>query len=98
MEEKLKKSYGSSVLTDILMPDSIWNEPKDWMTSLLKKERLLSCVWNNDSGATLTDAIQSIHLIATASESDTGYISVEYALTSCAQSDAEINDLQDDVL
>jgi hypothetical protein len=31
LEKKLFATYGKSNRTDFLMPDSIWNEPRDWM-------------------------------------------------------------------
>ncbi|MEO3711486.1 hypothetical protein [Roseateles flavus] len=98
MEGKLKNTYGSSTRNDFLMVDSIWNEPKDWMMALLKNERFLSSVWDAKSGAKLTEAIESIYLGASGSDSDTGYITIEYNLKSGAQADAEIAEIQDEVL
>lgn len=80
------------------MVDSIWNEPKDWMMALLKNERFLSSVWDAKSGAKLTEAIESIYLGASGSDSDTGYITIEYNLKSGSQADAEIAAIQDEVL
>lgn len=37
MEAKLTKTYSRCRQNDFLLPDSIWNEPKDWMTALEKK-------------------------------------------------------------
>ena len=98
MEGKLQNAYGSNTRSDFLMPDSIWNEPKDWMMALLKNERFLSGVWNAKSGAKLTEAIESIYLGTSGLDSDTGYISLEYTLKCGSQAEAEIAAAQDDVL
>ena len=44
MKGRLEQVYGASKTTDVLLPGSIWNEPKDWMMSLRKKERILGSV------------------------------------------------------
>ena len=98
MEQKLKNSYGPCKRSDFLMVDSMWDEPKDWMMSLLKKERFLSSSWDTSSGARLTEALESIYLFASAADTDTGYIGIEYTLKTGPQSDVEISELQDDVL
>lgn len=98
MEEKLKKAYGNAETIDLLLHDSIWNEPRDWMTALTKRERLLFSTWNKETGANLTEAIESIFLGANGSGDDTGYISLEYTLKNNDAAEQEISAAQDDVL
>lgn len=98
MEEKLNKTYGTCTRNDFLMFDSIWNEPKDWMMAILKKERFLGSTWDVKSNARLTSALDSVYLNASASDTETGYITLEYILKNSAQSDAEIAEAQDDAL
>lgn len=98
MEEKLQAMYGIGKRSEFLMLDSIWNEPKDWMMALMHKERFLSTTWDSSSGSLLRDSLQSVFLVANASDSYTGVIAIEYTLKNAADSDAEINEAQDDVL
>ena len=51
MEQKLTKAYGKGEETDLLMPGSIWSEPKDFMAAMAKKERFLMTIWKNNKDA-----------------------------------------------
>lgn len=44
----LEVKYGQPTIFDSLNPGSIWNEPKDWMMGLNKKERRLVAFWVPD--------------------------------------------------
>jgi len=98
MEQKLIKSYGPCTRTDALMPGSIWNEPRDWMTGLMKKERYLFCTWDQKSGAFLQNGLKAVVLGATALDDESGYVSVEYSFDNDSESDSEISSLEDDAL
>lgn len=98
MEEKLQKSYGPCEQIDFLMVDSIWDEPKDWMMSLLKRERFMQTSWESKHDSKLTEALESIFLIASAVDTEKGYIAIEYALKNSHQAESEISEAQDDVL
>jgi len=60
LQKKLAASYGKGNRTDFLMPGSIWNEPRDWMQSLLNKERYLMAVWSSEHSSTLTNSLMSV--------------------------------------
>jgi len=45
-KEMLTSNYGEPETDyDFLLTDSIWDEPKDWLMSLEKKERILFSMW-----------------------------------------------------
>lgn len=98
MEGKLRSTYGNCERTDLLMLGSIWNEPQDWMMGLLKGDRLLASHWELSTGAKLTEAIESVFLGASAADTDSGFIAIEYALKNHAAATQEIDAAQDDVL
>lgn len=98
MNEKLKKAYGKADTTDLLLHDSIWSEPRDWMTALTKRERLLFSTWSKETGANLTEAIESIYLGANGNNDDTGYIALEYTLNNNTAAEQEISAAHDDAL
>ena len=95
MEGKLANAYGSNRRSDFLLPDSIWNEQKDWMMALSRNERVLGSTWDQQSRASLTPALQSIYLVSCGKDNDTGFIAIEYALKSFEESEAEIAAAQD---
>ena len=60
LKERVQETYGMPKVTDVLMPGSIWTEPKYWMMGLLKKDRLLVAIWDHKSGANLPSDIKTI--------------------------------------
>ena len=77
MREQLQSVYGKEKLLDTLRAGSIWNEPKDFMMGLLKKERILGANWSTKDGLELKPGIQMILLGTGALNQEHGYISVE---------------------
>jgi hypothetical protein len=75
---QLSKIYGNSDTYDQLSYGSIWNEPKDWMMALRKKERGLQASWNNKSNAKMKDGITEILLSTIAPRTDKGYLVLQY--------------------
>lgn len=98
MEGKLKNTYGKFERTDLLLPGSIWDEPQDWMMGLVKGERMLASYWGQKTGSKLTDAIDSVLLLANGENSDSGFIAIEYTLKNHSTASQEIASLQDDAL
>jgi len=98
MKEKLGITYGNANETDLLLPGSIWNDPKDWMMALLKKERFLASIWGKNSKATLAPNLQTVGLFALALGGEMGYIAVEYSFSNEAQCEAEIAKTEDSAL
>ena len=80
--DKLRKSiegtYGKSELLSVLFPNSIWDEPEDWMMGLRKSERLHLAYWEKKDGATFPGEIGEIYLSANATSSSNGYLALEY--------------------
>ena len=98
MKAALENTYGPNDLTDILLPGSIWDEPNDFMMSLVQKERYLMAIWEEEHGSSLKDNIVSIGLIASPNGTSDGYISIEYSFSNKEACDSEINSMEDSVL
>jgi hypothetical protein len=98
MEQKLTATYGKQKRHDFLLHESIWNEPRDWMQSVLSKERVLMSQWSKESGASLVDSLSSVALVMGAYDTSTGYFAIEYSFENYVQAEAEIAALEDDVL
>jgi hypothetical protein len=98
LETKLASTYGRFDRTDLLLPDSIWNEPRDWMQGLLNRERYLMSAWSKDKRSTLTDSLTSVAVACTAIDTDSGYLSVEYTFENEPAAEAEISRAEDDAL
>ena len=64
MEKKLSATYGKEKKTDILLQNSIWNEPRDWMQSLLNRERILIAEWSAAHGSSLPEGLSAVGLVA----------------------------------
>lgn len=97
-EQKLTKVYGNNKSYDFLMPDSIWDEPKDFMMGLLRNERHKAALWNSAANSKLTDSLTEIGLITVAASRDTGYITIEYKFDNYDACKEEINTKLDQVL
>ena len=78
------------------MYDSIWDEPRDWMSALKNDDRYLFSIWDASTNATLKDSITSIFLSAEAEDSNTGYIILEYEFKNhdAVQKEKESKDLE----
>ncbi len=64
--------------SDFLRHGSIWDEPRDWMKGLLKKERVLEAFWGSPKNLNMPDSIQSIHVEGSALLKDAGIIMLTY--------------------
>jgi len=70
--------YGEAdMVQDELLPNSIWDEPNEWMRSLRHNHRKVQALWDN-SARPLPDRIDSILLRAMASSEDTGKLFLGY--------------------
>lgn len=98
MRAKLQEIYGPSQTTDALLPGSIWNEPKDWMMALVKKERVLLSMWDAKSNASLPSDILSVGLVAKPQGTEKGYLTLEYSFTNEKECDREIAKKEDSAL
>ena len=77
-ETALKEKYGANKKFDFLRSGSIWNEGKDWMMGLLKKERTLGAFWDEQEKSNLVDSIHSVQLEAVALSREQGYVRLTY--------------------
>lgn len=94
LNAKITKVYGTGDTTDMLLTGSIWNEPNDFMMALRKNERLLFTVWENPKNL---EKIVQVGLLASATGSDTGHVSLEYSFENKERAEQEISALEDDV-
>ena len=98
MKSKLAGIYQNYEDMDFLMHDSIWNEPRDWMQALENKERVLMSVWEAKHGSKMKDSLVSVALVATAKDTNTGYIVVEYEFNNHAAAKNELSAIEDEAL
>jgi hypothetical protein len=98
MEEKLKSVYGPNKRVDYLAKDSIWTEPRDWMSGLVKGDRVLSAMWRKEDGSQLKDDLETVYLGARGANRSTGYIVVEYYFSNQEKCAAEISAVEDGAL
>lgn len=69
--------YGTGKRFDYLNSGSIWNDGKDWMMALRKKERTLAVIWTAKELA-LPDNLAAIKIEAYVGGAETGLISISY--------------------
>ena len=88
LKEALGTKYGKPTNDfDFLRQGSIWAEPNDWMTALLKKERSLAVYWNSGPDKqgirqiSLPNDLAVIGLSAAANGPNSGFITVTYSFT-----------------
>lgn len=91
-KEQLAGIYGDTAKDmDFLLPDSIWDEPRDFMMGLAKNERILAAMWElADDERNLRD----VALYASALSSSVGYLSIEYIFTNKDACDQELAALE----
>jgi hypothetical protein len=97
LENALRSKYGAGRRFDMLRSGSLWDEPRDWMMGLLRKDRTLETYWLPDS-ATLPEDLAGINLEAHALSSTEGYVSLAYELTNFSRCKAELQAAASDPL
>jgi len=98
MKAKLQNIYGKPELVDFMMHDSIWKDARDWMQAIQSGERRLFAQWENKSNTQLPSNLQSVFLYASAQDSYSGSIIIEYAFDNIDAANQEIAMLEDDAL
>jgi hypothetical protein len=78
MRDEISASYGRYRTVDMLLSDSMWAGPGDWMAALAERQRLLFAQWNTDTRATLRPHLTTVFVAANAKTSESGYVVVEY--------------------
>lgn len=76
LAKQISVRYGEPQLFDDLLPGSIWDEPRDWLVSLVKKERRYTYKWES----TPEEHVNEIYLAALAIDDDTTYPVAEFYL------------------
>jgi len=98
IEKKLEANYGKYEKIDFLLTGSIWDEPEDWMMGLLKQERVLLALWENEKGSSLPSDIKEIGLYAVAESTEKGYLAIEYNFINFDSCKSELAAQEDDSL
>lgn len=78
MRAEISAAYGHPRTVDMLLSDSIWEGPRDWMAGLAERERLLFAHWTEETRATLVPHLTNVFVGANAKNSESGYVVVEY--------------------
>jgi hypothetical protein len=78
VRDELSAVYGRYRAVDLLLSDSMWQGPGDWMASLADRERLLFAHWTDETHATLRPHLTNVFVAANAKSSQSGYVVVEY--------------------
>jgi hypothetical protein len=88
MRNELAITYGKHKIFDFLKHGSIWNKHRDWMQGFLNKERVLMALWEPAHGSSLRDSLICVALIVSATDKNSGYLTVEYSFTNNAAAES----------
>lgn len=72
---QVSPKYGEIEKADFLLPSSIWNEADEWLMGIVKNERIYAYIGDVSPAV---EGIKEYGVMATASSSDTGYVTVEF--------------------
>jgi hypothetical protein len=98
MEERLKAQYGKNKRLDYIRATSIWNEPRNFMHGLTKKDRVLWSMWKAKFGSMLGDNLGAVGIKAIALSNDKGVVQVSYEFENIKECTKELNAAEDDAL
>lgn len=98
MAAKLTTLYGKPMKIDELQAGSTNTGEDAWMPALVAKERILTFIWDADSGANLPSDLRMVGLVATAVAPEKGYIVVEYGFANEPECEEELKSVEDDAL
>lgn len=77
----IESRYGKAQVEDKLLPNSIWDEPNDWMMGLRQKERVLRAVWAKEGGLVGPDnGVAVIALEPFGADTDSSAFALTYEL------------------
>jgi hypothetical protein len=74
----LDNAYGKSEIIDILLPDSLWDDPKYWMMGIKQSDRMYSAHWDFSDNPLKSGDIKEIYLSVQVLSSSKGYLVLEY--------------------
>jgi len=92
MRDEISAAYGHPRTVDMLLSDSMWEGPRDWMAGLAERERLLFAHWTSESRATLGPHLTNVFVGASAKTSESGYVVVEYYFDNEPECQQEVED------
>lgn len=98
MRSRLSNTYGGSELFDVLLPGALWDDPDEYMMSLVQGERFLMASWDDSTDANLPENMTDLSLLASATNRSTGYLAIEYTFVNEAECEANINASEDSAL
>jgi hypothetical protein len=75
IQSDMKSTFGPGTASDFVNAGSLWTNPQDWMTGLLKKERILETFWEP---AQHLNGIAAIKLSAAALIRGAGMLEIRY--------------------
>jgi hypothetical protein len=92
VKSQIEEIYGKAHITDSLAPGSTRTRSRDWMATLLDKERTLLARWSAaDDNLPMKPTIAKIYVGAYALAPNQGYLVVEYYFTNYAECQTEIS-------
>jgi len=97
VRKQVDSQYGASRLYDFLKAGSLWNEPREWMMGLLKKERVLAASWSKEDGSSMKPTLRRIQLVVNAIDQSRGFITLEYEFDNFEACQAELKSSQQTV-
>lgn len=92
MRDEISASFGHSRTVDLLLSDSMWEGPRDWMAGLAERERVLFAHWTTETRANLGPHLTNVFVGAKAKDSESGYLVVEYYFDNEPDCQEEIED------
>ncbi len=87
---QVSRKYGPTEKSDLSSPGSIWDEARHWTMGLRTGERTYAYLWRSEDGFAPVGHVRELGIIAKALSSDSGYIVLEYLLTTAQSCDAKI--------
>lgn len=85
MKTALEERYGRNKFFDFIRYGALWNEPREWIWSIYKKERSLSAFWDADEKSNLPPSISSIVLSTKAVSANAAYITLSYEFSNISR-------------
>ena len=82
----------------MLLSGSLWDEPQEWMQSLLHQDRVLTTELSRANGLALRQSLNAVWLGVYAMTTDSGYISVDYHFENEVEVEAQLTALEDEAL
>jgi hypothetical protein len=78
MRIEISASLGHGRTVDMLLSNSMWEGPPNWMAGLAERERLLFAQWTKETRANLGPHLTNVFVGAKAKDSGSGNVVVEY--------------------